>query len=294
MRHVACFVGCMWPVFRQEAETCYLSYFGRLVAAATARTRFRRARSKARTRKPTMRTLSNSVAFLLGLLILCAIPAHGQIVSYMDSDGKRVFINADPPPVPTSAKSPQLKAAGITKIAFHSTQHPFLTPPELSAAAAANREKIEVMIREVSPRYRVDPALVRAVIETESHWNMRAISRRGAQGLMQLVPGTAQQLGVRNALDPRQNLDGGVRYLQSLLTRYNGDLDRALAAYNAGPGAVDRAGGVPRIRETREYVQKVTDSYYRPGSDRLPRIFEAREPIFKTVESDGRVIFTNE
>ena len=241
-----------------------------------------------------MRTLSNSVAFLLGLLILCAIPAHGQIVSYMDSDGKRVFINADPPPVPTSAKSPQLKAAGITKIAFHSTQHPFLTPPELSAAAAANREKIEVMIREVSPRYRVDPALVRAVIETESHWNMRAISRRGAQGLMQLVPGTAQQLGVRNALDPRQNLDGGVRYLQSLLTRYNGDLDRALAAYNAGPGAVDRAGGVPRIRETREYVQKVTDSYYRPGSDRLPRIFEAREPIFKTVESDGRVIFTNE
>lgn len=234
------------------------------------------------------------MSLLLGILILCVIPAKAQIVSYMDSDGKRVFINADPPRIIEPAKGSPLKAAGITKISYRTTQHPFLTPPELSAAAQANRDKIEQMIREVSPRYRVDPALVRAVIETESHWNMRAISRRGAQGLMQLVPGTAQQLGVRNALDPRQNLDGGVRYLQSLLTRYNGDLDRALAAYNAGPGAVDRAGGVPRIRETREYVQKVTDSYYRPGSERLPRVFEAREPIFRTVEADGRVVFTNE
>ena len=240
-----------------------------------------------------MRTLSKSVAILMGILALCTIPAHGQIVSYMDASGKRVFINADPPPV-TPAKSSLLKAPGLTKIAFRSTQSSFLAPPELSAAALANRQKIEEMIHEVSARYRVDPALVRAVIETESHWNSTAISRRGAVGLMQLVPGTAHQMGVSNALDPRQNLDGGVRYLHSLLERYNGDLDRALAAYNAGPGAVDRAGGVPRIRETREYVQKVTDSYYRPGSDRLPRAFESREPIYRAVAADGRVVFTNE
>ena len=82
-------------------------------------------------------------------------------------------------------------------------------------------------------------------------------------------------MGVNNAFDPKQNLDGGVRYLHTLLERYNGDLDRALAAYNAGPGAVDRAGGIPRYRETREYVQKVTDSYFRPGSDRLPQAFNA-------------------
>ncbi len=229
------------------------------------------------------------------MLALCTIPAQAQIVSYLDSSGKRVFINADPPGVVSSGQegggharrvSPGFRCAAGKSSSF--------ATPELSAAALANRAKIEEMIREVSARYRVDPALVRAVIETESHYNSTARSNRGALGLMQLVPQTAQQLGVSNALDPKENLDGGVRYLHSLLERYNGDLDKALAAYNAGPGAVDRAGGVPRIRETREYVQKVTNSYYRPGSDRLPRSFEARQPIYRAVEADGRVVFTNE
>ena len=164
----------------------------------------------------------------------------------------------------------------------------------IPAPALANREKIEVMIREVSARYLVDPALVRAVIETESNWNSTAVSAKGALGLMQLIPATAQQFGVNNAFDPKQNLDGGVHYLQMLLQRYNGDLDKALAAYNAGPGAVDRAGGVPKYRETRDYVQKVTGSYYRPGSDRLPRAFSAPRPIYRTVGENGRLVFTNE
>ena len=150
------------------------------------------------------------------------------------------------------------------------------------------------MIPEVSARYNVDPALIRAVIETESNWNSKAISSKGAVGLMQLVPGTAQQMGVNNAFDPKQNLEGGVHYLQTLLQRYNGDLDKALAAYNAGPGAVDRAGGVPRYRETREYVQKVTDSYFRPGSDRLPHAYDSPRPIYRMVDQGGRVVFTNE
>jgi soluble lytic murein transglycosylase-like protein len=240
------------------------------------------------------RTLCKSLLILLGMLVLGAIPARAQIVSYLDSTGKRVFVNADPPAVASPARKSAPVPAGFTKVAVRTGGQSAFVTPEISAAALANRGKIEEMIREVSARYRVDPALVRAVIETESHWNSTAISRRGAQGLMQLVPQTAQQLGVSNALDPKENLDGGVRYLHSLLERYNGDLDKALAAYNAGPGAVDRAGGVPRIRETREYVQKVTDSYYRPGSDRMPRIFEARQPIYRAVEADGRVVFTNE
>jgi soluble lytic murein transglycosylase-like protein len=228
------------------------------------------------------------------MMILCAVPAHGQIVSYMDSDGKRVFINADPPHTVRQVKASLTEGAATPGASSRTTQNPLAASPFLSAAARANREKIEVMIREVSARYRVDPALVRAVMETESNWNSAAISKKGAQGLMQLVPGTAQQLGVNNAFDPKQNLDGGVRYLHTLLERYNGDLDRALAAYNAGPGAVDRAGGVPRYRETRDYVQKVTDSYFRPGSDRLPRAYDATRPIYRMVESDGRVVFTNE
>jgi hypothetical protein len=239
-----------------------------------------------------MRRLSNSVIFLLGILAFWALPAHGQIVSYLDASGKRVFINSDPTPV-RAPKTPLLGTnADGTKT--RTTQTPSSESPELSAIEQANREKIEVMIREVSDRYRVDPALVRAVIQTESNWNSRAVSRKGAQGLMQLVPGTAQQLGVNNAFDPKQNLDGGVRYLHSLLERYNGDLDRALAAYNAGPGAVDRAGGIPQYRETRDYVQKVTDSYFRPGSDRLPRAFGSQRPIYRSVDADGRVVFTNE
>jgi soluble lytic murein transglycosylase-like protein len=240
-----------------------------------------------------MRWLSNSVVILLGVLVLWAVPAHGQIVSYMDASGKRVFINAEPAPAPRSSKTPLLNTVppGFTP---RMTQASFTAPSEMSTFERNNREKITEMIREVSARYHVDPALVRAVIQTESNWNSNAISRTGAQGLMQLVPGTAHELGVSNALDPKENLDGGVRYLHTLLQRYNGDLDKALAAYNAGPGAVDRAGGIPRIRETRNYVQKVTESYYRPGSDRLPRAFDEPAPIYRTVASDGRVVFTNE
>jgi soluble lytic murein transglycosylase-like protein len=240
-----------------------------------------------------MRPLSSSVVILMGMLVLWAIPAHGQIVSYKDSNGKRVFINAEPVTAARPPKTPLLGTAA-NGLALRTTQTPFATSPEMSAAELANREKIEEMIREVSARYRVDPALVRAVMQTESNWNSSAVSRKGALGLMQLGPGTAQQLGVSNAFDPKQNLDGGVRYLHTLLERYNGDLDKALAAYNAGPGAVDRAGGIPRYRETRDYVQKVTDSYFRPGSDRLPRAFEERRPIYRTVEAGGRVVFTNE
>jgi soluble lytic murein transglycosylase-like protein len=241
-----------------------------------------------------MRSLSITAGILLGMMILCSIPAHGQIVSYLDNDGKRVFINADPPHAVRQVKASLGLAGASAGIASRTTQASAIASPILTAAAKANREKIEVMIREVSDRYRVDPALVRAVIETESNYNSTAVSSKGALGLMQLVPGTAQQMGVSDAFDPKQNLDGGVRYLHTLLERYNGDLDKALAAYNAGPGAVDRAGGVPRYRETREYVQKVTDSYFRPGSDRLPSAYNAPRPIYRMVDENGRLVFTNE
>jgi len=229
---------------------------------------------------------------LLGMLSLCAFPAHSQIVSYANAQGKRIFINADPPASARSAatrKTPP--AAGVLS---RTTQTRSGASAKEEAASSANLQRIETMIHEVSERYHVDPALVRAVVQTESNGDPQAVSRKGALGLMQLVPGTAQQMGVGDAFDPKQNLDGGVRYLRILLERYNGDLDKALAAYNAGPGAVDRAGGVPRYPETRAYVQKVTDSYFRPGSGRLTSAMEQKHPIYRIVTADGRVVFMNE
>ncbi len=114
-------------------------------------------------------------------------------------------------------------------------------------------------------RHGVDPELVLAVVAVESAFRKDAVSPKGAQGLMQLMPGTASALGVDDALDPAENLDGGTRHLGSLLALYGGDLRRALAAYNAGEGAVARHGGVPPYRETRAYVRKVLERYQVSG-----------------------------
>ncbi|WP_419174232.1 transglycosylase SLT domain-containing protein [Desulfosediminicola sp.] len=110
-------------------------------------------------------------------------------------------------------------------------------------------------------RYNVDPYLIKAVIRTESAFNHRAVSKKGAQGLMQLMPETARQLGVPDPFNPRQNIDGGTRYLKQLLDTFHGDLRLSIAAYNAGPGAVKRAGGIPKFPETINYVSRVMKHY---------------------------------
>lgn len=110
-------------------------------------------------------------------------------------------------------------------------------------------------------RHGLDPGLVRAVVQVESAFRPDAVSAKGAQGLMQLMPATAASLGVSDAFDPAQNLDGGSRHLAALVRSYGGDLEKALAAYNAGAGAVARHGGVPPFRETRAYVERVLRRY---------------------------------
>ena len=127
----------------------------------------------------------------------------------------------------------------------------------------------DLLIFEAADAHGVPPALVKAVVATESSFNPRAVSAKGAQGLMQLMPATARSLGVEQPLHVEQNLDGGVRYLRSLIDRY-GDWTRALAAYNAGPTAVDRYGGVPPYAETRQYVDRVL-TYYRRYHGDFPR-----------------------
>jgi soluble lytic murein transglycosylase-like protein len=121
--------------------------------------------------------------------------------------------------------------------------------------------QVEQLVRSNASAWGVDPALVKAIIANESGFDANATSRTGAQGLMQLEPATAAALGVANAYDPAQNVWGGTRYIKGLLDRFHGDLRLALAAYNAGAGAVEKYGGVPPYAETQAYVESVLDSY---------------------------------
>jgi soluble lytic murein transglycosylase-like protein len=217
---------------------------------------------------------------------LFAQSAGAQIAKVMDDDGRRFFVNAEP------LRTPKLNGLKSRSNIYLPAESSFTGRNR--PAVDMGRDGVEKIVREASDRHRVDPALVRAVIETESNWNPKAWSHKGAGGLMQLIPTTAQRWGAYDVFNPQQNIDAGVKHLKWLLERYNGNLDLALAAYNAGEGAVDRAHGVPAYRETRDYVQKVQNAYFRPGSGRLADAYVNAHAIHRDVTADGRIIFTNE
>ena len=138
----------------------------------------------------------------------------------------------------------------------------------LPVAAPVPPAEIDALVEQNAATWQVDPALLKAVIANESGFNANATSKVGAQGLMQLMPETAASLGVRDAYDPAQNVAGGARYLRGLLDRFGGDKRLAIAAYNAGPGAVAKYGDVPPYAETRNYVQNVLASFDKYSSTR--------------------------
>lgn len=128
---------------------------------------------------------------------------------------------------------------------------------KLFQEASVSKGGFDSMISEAAQRYNLNPDLLRAVIKVESNFNPSAESSAGAQGLMQLMPATAKSLGIDNPLDPSQNINGGAKYLRNMIDRFDGDVELALAAYNAGPGNVRKYGGIPPFRETQNYVKKV-------------------------------------
>jgi len=153
--------------------------------------------------------------------------------------------------------------AGYVDIATAEIDGYEAAPPEPDVAKPAKAADLTSIIGDASERSRIDADFIASVIRAESGNNPRAVSRKGAQGLMQLMPETANTLGVKDSLDPVDNVDGGVRYLRELLVRYNGDAAKALAAYNAGPQRVQQYGGVPPYNETRAYVRRVILDYNR-------------------------------
>lgn len=220
---------------------------------------------------------------LVATLLLAVQPASAQIASYVDESGKLIYINGDSPQPRPGSSINSLPAARLRRVTFS------------AVAPNPTDSGLDQIVQDAAQRHRVDPALVKAVISTESGWNTRAISQKGAVGLMQLIPATAQRFGVGNPFDPAQNVEGGTTYLKSLLDRYGGDLTKSLAAYNAGEHAVDLSRGLPAYRETQRYVQKVTSAYFRPDSGRTSTLWSPPRPLVRQeVDTNGRVVFTNE
>jgi soluble lytic murein transglycosylase-like protein len=229
-------------------------------------------------------------AMLAGIWFSLPVSTRAQdIVASVGADGKVVYINGDSPRhrYRSTISSPSAARLGRSSGRGHDEA--------TSWSSAAPDQRLDQIVREAADRHDLDPALVKAVIRTESGWNPYAVSPKGAMGLMQLVPATAERFGVGDPYDPAQNVEGGTAYLKELLDRYHGNLRESLAAYNAGPGAVDASGGVPWYPETRRYVQKVTNAYFQSDSDHDPTLSGfRREPVRKEVEPDGQVVFTNE
>ncbi|MEK6683554.1 MAG: lytic transglycosylase domain-containing protein [Nitrospirota bacterium] len=203
------------------------------------------------------------------VLVICGLagwvdPVRGELYQFTDTHGVAHFTN-----VPTDPR-------------YRRLQKP-------AAMISISPDEIHQTILSASRRYRVDPALVKAVIKVESDFNPRAVSSAGAMGLMQLMPATASDLDVQNPFNPTENISGGVKHLSDLLSRFNSDLTLALAAYHAGAKRVESYGQVPPIEKTHRYIQKVMAAYktYRGKEPARTSVYQVVSP------GGGHVIYTN-
>jgi soluble lytic murein transglycosylase-like protein len=194
-------------------------------------------------------------ASTLAFVGLMPVSARAGVYFFRDRTGVMHFTN-----VPTDSRFRVLVRDSVpprTALSRHSPYRPYSPYASSFDSMLQPPADIAIMIDETAKRYGVESALVHAVVRAESDYDHLAVSPAGARGLMQLMPGTASLVGVRRVFEPRENLDGGVYYLRYLLDRFGGNVQLAVAAYNAGPGAVETFGGVPPYAETLEYVQRV-------------------------------------
>ena len=209
-------------------------------------------------------------AVVATVAVVTAVPADAEVYRLKAPDGTVHFTNAPTDPQYRRMGAPSGSEAGWLRLPKGDTR-PYMSE-----------------ITEASNRYGIPERLVTAVIRAESGFNPRAVSRKGAQGLMQLMPATASTLGVRNSFDPRENIHGGVRHLRGLIDRFPGNLPFAIAAYNAGEKAVLAYGGIPPYPETQDYVGKVMRFYGIPqGGETAPT------QIYQTISRDGTVTYSN-
>jgi soluble lytic murein transglycosylase len=183
-----------------------------------------------------------AVIWAAALLALWAEAAPADIYKRVHQDGRAEFTNRPSGPGWVF----HMKESGDT--------------PQISFSSAGKPRSVDEIVEEIATKFEIDPALVKAIITVESNSDPMAVSSKGAQGLMQLMPDTAKSLNVKRPFDPRENILGGVKYIKGLLASY-GDLPLALAAYNAGPGTVAKYAGIPPYRETINYVSKVLHHY---------------------------------
>jgi len=219
-------------------------------------------------------------AIVVCSFFLAVATVSADIYKYVDENGVVCYTDA-----PYGKKSQHVssdKKAGKT---------------EQPATAIVFPRDYSQYIHKAASKYDLEPDLIRAVIKTESNGNHRAVSRKGAKGLMQLMPSTASDMNVSNPFDPEENIEGGTRYLKYLLERFKGNMTLALAAYNSGPGTVEKYGNVPPIDETQQYVKRIFNlyngkkSYALSDATSAPR--EKIPPIYKVLLEDGTILFTN-
>jgi len=249
---------------------------------------------------------STAIATFLSLTPEVCAATNSSIGTTTDESGRKVYVNDVVPAAPAQAfRSEQNRLAywSTTERRWKSVPHAnvraaksaaaevdqYLEKPTAgqnsTASGGFTQREIDAAIDKAAQRHNVDPNLVRALVKVESNFNPNAVSRKGAMGLMQLMPQTARQLNLKNPFDPQENVDAGVRHLKQLLENYGGDVRLSLAAYNAGSGAVARSRGIPNYSETRNYVRRITNIYSgNLGSTYLGGA--SREPV--RVERDSR------